>query len=57
MPAMKYNKAMKLIEKEKYEEAVDAYNENVGPLRITDAACGDPFSWIEEPWPWEGGCA
>ena len=43
--------------KEKYEEAVEAYTENVGPLRITDVSCGDPYSWIEEPWPWEGGCA
>ena len=43
--------------KEQYEEAAATYNEKVGPLHINDVSCGDGFSWIDEPWPWEGGCA
>lgn len=43
--------------KEKYEEAVAAYNDQVGPLFYSDVICSDMFAWIEEPWPWEGGCA
>ena len=43
--------------KEKYEEAVASYNEHVGPLFMSDVTCGDTFAWVDEPWPWEGGCA
>ena len=43
--------------KEKYDEAVAAYVDNVGPLCMSDVTCGDTYAWIEEPWPWEGGCA
>ena len=43
--------------KEKYEEAVEAYVENVGPLCMSDMTCSDNYAWIEGPWPWEGGCA
>ncbi len=45
------------IAKKKYEEAVANYNEKVGPLCMSDVVCGDTFAWVEEPWPWEGGCA
>lgn len=43
--------------KEKYEEAVKAYTEQVGPLFMPLVPCGGTFSWVDDPWPWEGGCA
>ena len=42
---------------EKYEQAVEAYTAQVGPLFMSDVPCGGTFSWVDDPWPWEGGCA
>lgn len=27
-----------------------------GPLSSYDCFCGDNFTWVEYPWPWEGEC-
>ncbi|MCI8566535.1 MAG: spore coat protein CotJB [Lachnospiraceae bacterium] len=43
--------------KERYEEAVKAYTAQVGPLFMPLVPCAGTFSWVEDPWPWEGGCA
>ncbi len=46
-----YQDAVKL-----YAEARHAYESEVGPLTKTDSKCPDYFDWMENPWPWEGGC-
>ena len=43
--------------REKYEQAVEAYTAKVGPLFISDIPCGSMNTWVDDPWPWEGGCA
>lgn len=45
------------VAKEKYDGAVREYTTQVGPLFMFDVPCGDTFTWVDEPWPWEGGCA
>lgn len=35
-------------------EAVRAYEQVYGPLMITRVT-SDDWSWISNPWPWEGG--
>ena len=43
--------------REKYRQAVENYTAQVGPLFISDVPENCSFRWIDEPWPWEGGCA
>lgn len=43
--------------REKYRAAVEEYTAQVGPLFMYDVPCGSTFSWVDDPWPWEGGCA
>ena len=35
------------------EEAAAKYAEQYGPLVVSDAAGGDRWTWVDEPWPWE----
>ena len=36
-------------------EAVKEYSKHYAPLVIDHAVCDKtPFSWVNEPWPWEG---
>lgn len=37
------------------KKALDAYQSQFGPLLVDDVT-GSDWSWINEPWPWEGGC-
>ena len=41
--------------KQKRNEAVKAYECQFGPL-TADAVKYGSWSWIKDPWPWEGGC-
>ena len=41
---------------EQYESARKCYEEEFGPLRKTENNCEDYFTWVDNPWPWEGGC-
>ncbi len=43
--------------REKYRQAVENYTSQVGPLFMSDVPESCSFSWVDEPWPWEGGCA
>jgi len=45
--------------KEQSVKALKEYAACYGPLTIdtVDESCGDRWTWINEPWPWqEGGC-
>lgn len=37
------------------KKALDTYQNQFGPLLVDDVT-GSSWSWINEPWPWEGGC-
>lgn len=39
-----------------YQNAVRAYESQYGPLFMTDVDDQNYWTWINEPWPWEGGC-
>lgn len=40
-----------------YNEAMKEYARNFGPLRYSDvSSCDDRWKWVDQPWPWEGGC-
>lgn len=39
-----------------YQNAVQAYESQYGPLFMTDVDDRNYWTWINEPWPWEGGC-
>lgn len=36
-----------------YQEAMDAYVSQFGPLRADQAKSCGCWQWIESPWPWE----
>jgi spore coat protein JB len=38
------------------QQAVDEYVECYGPLSWYDKEPSDVWTWIDEPWPWEGVC-
>lgn len=38
------------------EQAVETYIECYGPLSWYDKESSDVWTWIDEPWPWEGVC-
>lgn len=50
MDAMNYYRFMRQAN----EEAVKAYEQMFGPL-MANSVMGDTWSWIDNPWPWEGG--
>ena len=38
------------------KQAMDEYARHFGPLTLDQAGgCQDHWSWIHQPWPWEGG--
>lgn len=38
-------------------EAMTEYARNFSPLTQADASsCDEYWKWVNEPWPWEGGC-
>lgn len=41
--------------KQQNEEAVRAYEQTYGPLMFTQVDCKNEWSWMKNPWPWEGG--
>lgn len=48
--AMEYYQYAKRVN----QEAVAAYEKVYGPLMINHVA-GDSWTWVNNPWPWEGG--
>ncbi len=38
-----------------YHDAVNAYTAQYGPLMAADSTDTNYWSWISDPWPWEGG--
>lgn len=41
---------------QKYQEAVAMYETSYGPLRASGVECRNEWTWIRDPWPWEGEC-
>lgn len=41
---------------ELYKKAVEAYEAQCGPLMATDVRAEDYWTWVNDPWPWEGVC-
>lgn len=39
-----------------YQNAVQAYENQCGPLFMTDVNSQSCWTWQKDPWPWEGGC-
>lgn len=39
-----------------YDKMIEYYEKNYGPLYSYRVQCGDQWSWIDEPWPWERKC-
>lgn len=37
-------------------QAVEEYTRLYGPLTDENVACGNYWTWVSTPWPWEGGC-
>jgi spore coat protein JB len=37
-------------------EAVDEYTKCYGPINSYDVNVKNKWTWIDEPWPWEGRC-
>ena len=40
---------------EAYENARKAYEAQFGPLTASASRESAYWSWVEDPWPWEGG--
>ena len=39
-----------------HQQAVQAYEEQCGPLSIGGVMDENYWSWLCDPWPWEGAC-
>lgn len=50
--ALEYYQAYREIRK----QAIKEYRDNYGPITSYDVAEADVWTWISEPWPWEGVC-
>ncbi|OUP57066.1 hypothetical protein B5F15_11175 [Butyricicoccus pullicaecorum] len=37
-----------------YQAAVDAYTQKYGPLQYKNGKYDNMWSWVSDPWPWEG---
>ena len=42
--------------KMRYEQAVSAYENQRGPLMMNHVNDSHYWTWVDGPWPWEGGC-
>lgn len=38
------------------KNAMEAYKAQCGPLMLDEVRSEDYWTWIEDPWPWEGVC-
>lgn len=38
-----------------YQQQVEHYTRNFGPLTKLDVISDNFFTWVSDPWPWEGG--
>lgn len=38
------------------QQLVKEYSEMFGPLTIGSVSSTDRWTWVDHPWPWEGGC-
>ncbi len=38
---------------EKLREATARYEKRYGPLTAFGVTCGDKWTWVDTPWPWE----
>lgn len=38
----------------RYRTAVDAYTRKYGPLQYKNGDYDNTWSWVSDPWPWEG---
>jgi spore coat protein JB len=38
------------------QQAVQAYEEQCGPLTVEGVMDENYWSWLSDPWPWEGEC-
>ncbi|WP_077611644.1 spore coat protein CotJB [Clostridium sp. Marseille-P2415] len=38
------------------EQAMEAYEEQCGPLMVEGVMDENYWTWINDPWPWEGVC-
>lgn len=50
--ALEYFQTYRVIRKEAMKEYRDCY----GPISSYDVAPANVWTWLEEPWPWEGAC-
>ncbi len=52
------DKAMDYFNKyqQMHKEAKREYEKHFGPLTIRGVDTCDGWSWVRDPWPWEGGC-
>lgn len=52
----KCEKALKKFNEitEKRNQAYNTYINKYGPLKATDIVNENYFSWVNDPWPWEG---
>lgn len=39
------------------KESMDAYQAQCGPLMPDQVESCDYWSWVNDKWPWEGGCS
>lgn len=37
-----------------YRAAVDAYTQKYGPLQFKNGSYDNTWTWMNDPWPWEG---
>lgn len=38
------------------KQAMDAYEAQCGPLMIDEVCSDNCWTWVDDPWPWEGVC-
>lgn len=50
--ALEYYQAYRAIRKDLVSEYRDCY----GPISYYDVNTDNEWTWINEPWPWEGAC-
>ena len=48
--ALKYFKQ----QQKDYQQAIQEYTSQFGPLMFKDGMYNDRWTWVDSPWPWEG---
>ena len=41
-------------QQQRYQQAVDAYTARFGPLQSKAGDYDNTWTWVSDPWPWEG---